>query len=151
MGKPLVVQPLAPTAFPRSRPQRVPAGKLAGIRYEGRQDLLLLEVRQHRGCGHALDDGGASRHLVPAGARRPCAALHRQRRQRQRLPWAEGDAAVRAEAEAARVVGCRPEQVLVASTGVIGERLPVERITGRVEELVGALMPAGLKRPPVRS
>ena len=52
----------------------------------------------------------------------------------------------RAEAEAvARVVGCRPEQVLVASTGVIGERLPVERITGRVEELVGAHDAGGIE------
>ena len=42
---------------------------------------------------------------------------------------AEGDAAVRAEAEAvAAALGCEPREVFVASTGVIGERLPVEKI-----------------------
>ena len=41
----------------------------------------------------------------------------------------EGDAAVRAEAEAvAGVLDCPPEEVFVASTGVIGERLPVDGV-----------------------
>jgi glutamate N-acetyltransferase/amino-acid N-acetyltransferase len=53
---------------------------------------------------------------------------------------AEGEAAVRAEADAvAAALGCAPEEVFVASTGVIGQRLPVERITALVPELVAAL------------
>jgi glutamate N-acetyltransferase/amino-acid N-acetyltransferase len=53
---------------------------------------------------------------------------------------------VRAEAEAvAAALACAPEEVLVASTGVIGERLPVERITARVPDLVEALRPDGIE------
>ena len=46
---------------------------------------------------------------------------------------AEGAAAVRATSEAAASqVGCEPEEVLIASTGPIGVRLPVEKITSSV-------------------
>ena len=59
---------------------------------------------------------------------------------------AEGDAAVRAEAEAvAAALGCPPEEVFVASTGVIGERLPVEKITGRVADLAAGLRADGIE------
>jgi glutamate N-acetyltransferase/amino-acid N-acetyltransferase len=44
----------------------------------------------------------------------------------------------------ARRVGIREELVLVASTGVIGRRLPVERIIAQVERLVGGLKPSGI-------
>ena len=58
----------------------------------------------------------------------------------------EGDAAVRAEAEAvAAALGCRAEEVFVASTGVIGERLPVEKITARVGELAAGLRADGIE------
>ncbi|MGM0593538.1 MAG: bifunctional glutamate N-acetyltransferase/amino-acid acetyltransferase ArgJ [Pseudomonadota bacterium] len=39
----------------------------------------------------------------------------------------------------ASTTGCRPEQVLPFSTGVIGEPLPLSRITGALPELVAAL------------
>jgi glutamate N-acetyltransferase/amino-acid N-acetyltransferase len=35
---------------------------------------------------------------------------------------------------AARLLGCRPEQVLIASTGVIGHQLPMEKIESGLEE-----------------
>ncbi len=38
--------------------------------------------------------------------------------------------------EAATVAGCRPEQVFMASTGVIGEPLPAHKITAVLSELV---------------
>jgi glutamate N-acetyltransferase/amino-acid N-acetyltransferase len=42
---------------------------------------------------------------------------------------AQGEANARATAEhAAAILGCRPEQVLVASTGVIGHQLPMDRL-----------------------
>jgi glutamate N-acetyltransferase/amino-acid N-acetyltransferase len=53
---------------------------------------------------------------------------------------------VRTEADAvAAALGCAPEEVFVASTGVIGQRLPVERITARVPELVGRLRPTAIE------
>ena len=44
-------------------------------------------------------------------------------------------------AEAARLMGCAAEEVFVASTGVIGEPLPTERIVAALPGLAGALAP----------
>lgn len=50
----------------------------------------------------------------------------------------------RMSALAAAAVGCRPAEVLVASTGVIGEPLPMERIEAGVAAAARALAPSGL-------
>ncbi len=56
----------------------------------------------------------------------------------------QGLANARQTAErAARLFGCRAEQVLIASTGVIGHQLPMERIEAGLEQAV-----AGLSREP---
>ena len=44
-------------------------------------------------------------------------------------------------AAVAERLGAAPEEILPCSTGVIGQRLPVDRITGRVPELVAGLGP----------
>ncbi len=49
-------------------------------------------------------------------------------------------------AEAAGVVGCRPGDMLVASTGVIGEPLPMARIRRGIHAAADALAPDGLAR-----
>jgi glutamate N-acetyltransferase/amino-acid N-acetyltransferase len=56
------------------------------------------------------------------------------------------DDARRMAAVAAEAVGCRPEQMLVASTGVIGRHLPMDRIEPGIRAAVGRLegTPAGL-------
>ena len=46
-------------------------------------------------------------------------------------------------AKAAALLGLRPEQVLVLSTGVIGALLPMEKLLAGLEEAAGALSPAG--------
>jgi glutamate N-acetyltransferase/amino-acid N-acetyltransferase len=46
-------------------------------------------------------------------------------------------------AEAAALLGLDPEQVLVLSTGVIGVRLPMERLLGGLGRLAPALTPGG--------
>ena len=46
-------------------------------------------------------------------------------------------------AAAARGLRLRPEQVLMSSTGVIGEKLPVQAVTGALPELVRSLRPDG--------
>ncbi|WP_435018860.1 bifunctional glutamate N-acetyltransferase/amino-acid acetyltransferase ArgJ [Tundrisphaera sp. TA3] len=52
---------------------------------------------------------------------------------------AQGEASARATAEeAARHLGCRPEQVLVASTGVIGHQLPMDRVKAGVAAAIGS-------------
>jgi glutamate N-acetyltransferase/amino-acid N-acetyltransferase len=45
----------------------------------------------------------------------------------------------------ARSVGCKPKQVLVASTGVIGRPLPIERIVEHTPALIAAARPDGLE------
>ena len=40
---------------------------------------------------------------------------------------------------AARLLGCKPEQVLICSTGVIGVALPVDRIVGALPDLLPQL------------
>lgn len=58
----------------------------------------------------------------------------------------QGMANARRTAErAAGVFGCRPEQVLVASTGIIGHQLPMEKIEAGLDRAVAALSaePAG--------
>lgn len=52
---------------------------------------------------------------------------------------AQGEANARLTAEAAaQALGCRPDQVLVASTGVIGHQLPMDRVTAGVRSALGA-------------
>jgi len=53
---------------------------------------------------------------------------------------AEGIAAARAtQAEAARLVGCRPDQVLVLSTGVIGELLEMDKMVAGLARATSSL------------
>jgi glutamate N-acetyltransferase/amino-acid N-acetyltransferase len=46
-------------------------------------------------------------------------------------------------AATARDLGCRPEEVVVASTGVIGVRLPMDRIRSGIKEVVARLSATG--------
>jgi glutamate N-acetyltransferase/amino-acid N-acetyltransferase len=144
--------PLAPERFPPIPPiAGVRFATLdAGIRYRNRHDLTLIEVAAGSAvagvftrsttaghpvlwCREILPHGRARAVLVNAGN----ANVFR---------GGEGDAAVRAEAEAmAAALGCRAEEVFVASTGVIGERLPVEKITARVAELAAGLRADGIE------
>jgi glutamate N-acetyltransferase/amino-acid N-acetyltransferase len=43
----------------------------------------------------------------------------------------------------ARILGCRPKEVFLASTGVIGERLPTEKLVGALPKVFGAVAEAG--------
>jgi glutamate N-acetyltransferase/amino-acid N-acetyltransferase len=151
MGKPLSVSPLAPAAFPAIPPVAGArwASVAAGIRYPDRPDLMLLEVADGSSVAGVLTRSSTAGHpvtwcrqVLESGLGR---ALLVNAGNANVFRGAEGDAAVRAEAEAvAAALGCPAESVLIASTGVIGERLPVERITSRVGELAAALDPHGI-------
>jgi glutamate N-acetyltransferase/amino-acid N-acetyltransferase len=138
--------PLAPEDFPAIPPiagVRL-AALAAELRYRGRPDLALIELAEGTSaaglltrsaipghpvlwCRRTLPRGKARGLIVNAG----CANV---------LVGPSGDAAVRAEAEAvAAVLGGEPEQVYVASTGVIGEPLPVERIVAALPQLQARL------------
>jgi glutamate N-acetyltransferase/amino-acid N-acetyltransferase len=143
--------PLAPERFPDLPPVAGArfATLAAGIRYRGRDDLLLIELApgstvagvftRSTTAGHPVVWG---RRILPAGRAR---AVIVNSGNANVFRGAEGDAAVRAEAQAvAEALDCRPEEVFVASTGVIGERLPVERITARMGDLVAGLRADGI-------
>jgi glutamate N-acetyltransferase / amino-acid N-acetyltransferase len=57
-----------------------------------------------------------------------------------------GIQAARATAEAlASEIGCKTNEVIVSSTGVIGRSLPIDKIRGAIPRLVGALLPTNLE------
>ena len=146
MAKKLAVSPLAPPdpAPPLAVRGVRCASTAAGIRYVGRPDLLLVELApetQVAGvltrsatpghpvtwCRKALPQGRARALVVNAGNANVCRG-------------AEGDAAVAREVAAVvGLLGCAAEEVLIASTGVIGERLAVERIEAALPALMTEL------------
>ena len=136
------ISPLAPARFPD---MPAVAGVLlaaaeARLRYRGRPDLLLAAFAPGTSvagtltrsetaappvhwCRALLGEGGARALVVNAGNAN--AATGQQ-----------GHAAVRQTAEAAAaLVGCSADEVYISSTGVIGEQLPVEKLTAALPAL----------------
>ncbi len=129
------VSPFAPARFPELP---VIAGvrlgaAAAGIRYRGRNDLLLAAF------GGATTVAGSftrsqtaaapvlwCREVLPQGAAH---ALVVNAGNANAFTGRPGEAAVRQTVDGAgRLFGCPPDQVFVASTGVIGEVLPADRL-----------------------
>jgi len=120
------------------------AATAAGIRYQGRDDLVLVELAQgttvagvftRNLCPGAPVDwdraalgGGVARGLVVNAGNANV------------FTGRAGANAAKATAQAAaELLGCRPRQIFLASTGVIGEALPHERITAALPRLNDAL------------
>ena len=138
------ISPLAPARFPDMPP--VPGVRLAAaearLRYKGRPDLLLASfppetavagtlTRSHTAappvhwCRALLGEGRGGARALVVNAGNANAATGEQ-----------GHAAVHRTAEsAAALAGCRADEVYVSSTGVIGEQLPVERLTAALPGL----------------
>ncbi|MFO1153110.1 MAG: bifunctional glutamate N-acetyltransferase/amino-acid acetyltransferase ArgJ [Rhodospirillales bacterium] len=129
------VSPFAPSSFPDLP---VVAGvrlgvAASGIRYRGRDDLLLAAFPAEtsvagvftrsqtaaapvRWCRRALGGGTATALIVNAG-------------NANAFTGRPGEAAAHRTADGvAGLFGCLPERVFVASTGVIGEALPTDRL-----------------------
>ncbi len=141
----LPVSPLA-VALPALAP--LPGIRLgaaaAGIRYKGRTDLVMVELpagttvagvfTRNRCPGAPVDwcrtalKGGKARALVVNAGNANV------------FTGKAGTEATRATADAAAaLVGCRPREVFLASTGVIGETLPHERLTAALPALHASL------------
>jgi glutamate N-acetyltransferase/amino-acid N-acetyltransferase len=118
----------------------------AGIRYQGRTDLVMMEVPPGSTvagvftsnkcpgapvdwCREALKGGKARLVVVNAGN----ANVFTGRAGR--------DACAATASAAASLVGCAPHEVFVASTGVIGEVLPHEKLIAALPGLHGGLKP----------
>jgi len=143
------VSPLAPEVFPDL--PAVAGLRLAtgacGVKYKDRTDVLLAELAPGTAvagtltksktaaapvlwCRECLTGGEARGLLVNAGNANAFTGV-------------KGLQAVEASVQAvADVLSCRPSRVFAASTGVIGEPLPFERIVEHLEGMAGDLAPA---------
>jgi glutamate N-acetyltransferase / amino-acid N-acetyltransferase len=120
----------------------------AEIRYRGRNDLLLIELAEGTTCAAVFTRNAfcaapvvlARRHLAAA----PTAFLMINS---GNANAGTGDAGMHAAEESCRALaaqrGCRPEQVLPFSTGVIGEPLPVNRLAAGLPAALTALSEGG--------
>ncbi|MFP6688410.1 MAG: bifunctional glutamate N-acetyltransferase/amino-acid acetyltransferase ArgJ [Alphaproteobacteria bacterium] len=142
------ISPLAPKKFPT---MPVVAGVrlaaiAAGERYTGRDDLLLAELAAGTRVAGVL-----TRSQIPGAPVTWCRDLLPQGRARGLVVNAgnanvftgkNGDRAVgRTAKAAAKLLRTAPDEVFIASTGVIGEPLAVERITRALPPLCGKLSP----------
>ena len=144
------VSPLAPAAFPD-----LPAiagvrfaTTAAGVRYKGRTDVMLA----------ALDPGTTVAGVFTRSSTRSAPVLDCQAKiggpaegpaailinsgNANAFTGKAGDASVAAiTAAVSEKMGCPQDRVFTCSTGVIGERLPHDRITGSLDTLVAGLAP----------
>jgi glutamate N-acetyltransferase/amino-acid N-acetyltransferase len=145
MAGPLPISPLA-VAFPNMAPIAGVrfATAAAGIRYRGRTDVMLAEFAPGTTVAGVFTRNqcpGAPvvwcRQILPAGQAR---GLLINAGNANVFNGVAGMNAVRSTAEAAaRALGCAPEDVFTASTGVIGEPMPAERMVAVMSELAGRL------------
>ncbi|MCF3947885.1 bifunctional glutamate N-acetyltransferase/amino-acid acetyltransferase ArgJ [Acidiphilium sp. AL] len=120
----------------------------AGIRYRGRTDVLLVEFAPGTAVAGVFTRNkcpGAPvswcRNILPGGVAR---GLLVNAGNANVFNGVAGEAAVRASADAAgRVLGCPPEQIFLASTGVIGAPMPGGKIVAVMDDLASRLAPDG--------
>jgi len=149
------VSPLAPTGFPDLP---VVAGvrfaaAAAGVKYAGRTDVMLA----------VMDTGSSVAGVFTRSATRSSNVLDCQAKigrastdgaaiivnsgNSNAFTGRAGDGSVVAICAAvAESTGLPPERVFTSSTGVIGERLPHERITAKTAELVAGLSAGGVEQ-----
>ncbi|MCX7685175.1 MAG: bifunctional glutamate N-acetyltransferase/amino-acid acetyltransferase ArgJ [Acetobacteraceae bacterium] len=140
--------PVSPLAVPMDPVPPVPGVRMAtaaaGIRYQGRTDVLAMAfppgtavagVFTRNRCPGAPVDW--CRAALPGGRAR--ALVVNAGNSNVFTGQAGRDACLAVAEAAARLVGCRPKEVFLASTGVIGEPLPAGRITAALPGLFAAL------------
>src|SRR5579863_6587447 len=142
-GKAHPVSPLAPKAFPKLPPLagvRL-ATVAAGVRYQQRTDVLLALLAPGTQVAGVLTTSKTAsapvawcRDKLKGGAARVLVVNSGNANAFTGRAGQEGVAEI-AESAAA-IVGCRPQEVFMASTGVIGEPLPTAKITSVLSQLV---------------
>ena len=142
------VSPLAPTRVP-AMPD-IPgvrfAAAAAGIRYVGRTDVLLAVLDKGTSVAGVLTRSKCPsapvewcRARLAAGSAR---GLVVNAGNANAFTGKTGRAAVKLTAEfAAKAIGCRPAQVFLASTGVIGEPLEARKFAAVMDDLVTRAAP----------
>lgn len=152
----LPVSPLAPPTFPDLLPIRGArfAGIEAGVRYQGRKDVMLA----------LLDPGSAVAGVFTRSATRSASVLDCQEKLAAGADT-DGPAAILVNAGNANAftggngfdtvaaicaavaseTGVPQSRVFTASTGVIGEKLPADRITSKIVDLHTAAAPHAMR------
>ncbi len=131
-----MLSPLAPSSYPKLLP--IPGVRLAtaecGIRYKDRTDLLVVELAE----GTAIA-GVFTKSLAASAPVDACRASLKTGKARALIvnsgnsnafTGKAGIASVeRVKKACAKQLGCKSSEIYMASTGVIGEKLPDEKIT----------------------
>ncbi len=141
-----VLSPLAPAAFPALPPiagVRL-AAYAAGIRYTGRDDLMLAELMPGSTVAGVFTQSTMPgqpviwcRECLPHGRVR---AVVVNSGNANVFTGSAGRRVVESTAAgAARLFGCDPREVYIASTGVIGEPPPADRISAALPTAVARL------------
>ena len=144
--------PVSPLALPLPEMPPVPgvrvATGMAEIRYRAREDVMVMAFpagttaagvfTKNRCPGAPVEwsraalKGGKARGLVVTSGNSNVFTGKAGR-----------ETCERTAAEAARILGCKPREVFLASTGVIGERLPTEKLVGALPKVFSATAEAG--------
>jgi glutamate N-acetyltransferase / amino-acid N-acetyltransferase len=144
------VSPLAPERFPELAP--LAGVRLAafacGIRYTGRDDLMLAELAPDTAIAgvftRSLTAGAPvvwCRDCLPGGKVR---AIVVNSGNSNVFTGRAGKEVVHATATATgRLLGCDPKEVFISSTGVIGEPPPAEKIIAALPQVAPRLSPGG--------
>jgi len=142
----VTLSPLAPKSYPKLPPiggVRLATGEV-GIRYKNRADLLLVELSEGTAaagvltlsltasaavdaCRASLDHGHARVLVVNSGNSNAFTGK------------AGVESVERIMESCASLLKCKPQDVYTASTGVIGEKLPDEKITAALPALAQKL------------
>jgi glutamate N-acetyltransferase/amino-acid N-acetyltransferase len=133
------VSPLAPKKFPSIKPVagvRL-TGRAIGLKPSGAKDLMLAELAKGTAIAGVLTRSRCPsapvdwcREILPKGRAR---AIVVNSGNANAFTGAAGDRVVtNTVAAAARLIGCRRDEVYIASTGVIGEPVPPDFIAGKL-------------------
>ncbi len=153
MGKAPSISPFAPTALPKLPPIEGVAFATAeaGIRYKKRTDLLLAVLDEGTTVAGVLTQSKTAsapvlacrKHLKKGGAR----ALVVNSGNANAFTGKKGREAVDITVDhAAEAVGCKPHEVFVASTGVIGEPLDATKFAHLLTDLAKHAKPDAFEK-----
>jgi len=153
MGKSLPVSPLAPDRFP-DLPEigglRIATAE-AGVRYAGRADVMLAHLAPGTSVAGVFTRSATRSAAVLdcqakiGGVAEQGAAILVNSGNANAFTGRRGaDAVAAVTTTAAARLGIPSERVFTASTGVIGEPLPHDRITACLDDLAARLAPGGL-------
>lgn len=145
------ISPLAPASFPDMPTLagvRV-ATCACGVRYRGRDDVFLAELAPGTAAAGVFTRSATAtaevdwcRKALREGRQDGARALVVNAGNANAFTGRDGEDAVeRVVRETAAVLGCAERQVFRAATGVIGEKLPAEKITAALRDLRDALRP----------